>query len=590
MGTDFSIRSGLLVLLLLLGPLTVLWPVESSLIAPLFRDVTVAAGLDFLHDPGIKGQFNMPEIMGSGCALLDYDGDGDLDLFLVQGTDLGEIKSPTGQVGLRQNSSRPGRPPVRPAGRSGHRLFRNELIPSGRLSLTDVSTKAGVDRNSYGMGVAVGDIDSDGDQDLVVTGYGPDLLFRNNGNGTFTEAGVEAGIADPRWSTSAAFFDYDLDGDLDLYVTNYVDFTLAGNKRCTSATGENDYCTPAAYRPVPDILYRNDGRGNFTDVTSQSRIGSIAAPGLGVTVADFDRDGWPDIYVANDGAANLLWINQRDGTFVENGLLSGSAYAMSGIPRAGMGATAGDYDNDGDPDVLVTNLTREGFTLFRNNGRGLFDDFSDQVDLTRASFRSTGFGVGWFDYDNDGWLDLFAANGAVTIVEKLKGEIYPYHQLNQLFHNESGGQRLREIPPVDEPVLQLSEVSRGAAFGDIDNDGDIDILVSNNRGRARLLQNMTGGRGHWLGVKLDSSGPNRQGIGALVSLHRQNGPVLVRQVHTDGSYLSANDSRLHFGLGAEQNVVRLVIRWPDGREQVIDRPPIDRLLTITGPERPVRQD
>ena len=547
--------------------------------APLFRDVTLTSGLDFQHDPGGRGEFHMPEIMGSGGALFDYDGDGDLDIFLVQGMELAQTKGASVPAGARATATGSGAR----SGKSGHRLYRNELIPSGKIQLTDVSRAAGVDHRSYGMGVAVGDIDGDGDQDLFVTGYGPDLLFRNNGNGTFTETAQEAGIADPRWSTSAAFLDYDRDGDLDLYVANYVDFTVAGNKRCTSATGEVDYCTPAAYRPVPDILYRNDGRGRFTDVTSLAGIGAIAGPGLGVTVADFDGDGWSDIYVANDGAANLLWINQKDGTFVENGLLAGAAYAMTGIPRAGMGATAGDYDNDGDLDILVTNLTREGFTLFRNNGRGLFDDYSDQVDLTRSSFLSTGFGVGWFDYDNDGWLDLFAANGAVTIVEKLKGEAYPYHQPNQLFHNEAQGRRLREIAPADEPVLKLSEVSRGAAFGDIDNDGDVDILISNNRGPARLLLNTRRGPAHWLGVRLQSTGPNRDGIGAVVTVQRAAAPSLVRLVHTDGSYLSANDARLHFGLGGERLVEKLVVRWPDGREQIVDHPPVDRVLTIRYP-------
>jgi hypothetical protein len=544
--------------------------VTSSGAEPLFRDVSMAIGLDFQHDPAATGQYLMPEIMGAGCALFDYDGDGDLDLFLVQGMEPEGMKQPPkGRLASRQGPAR-----------RGHRLYRNELVPSGKLSLTDVSERAGINRESYGMGVAAGDIDGDGDQDLVVTGYGPDLLFRNNGNGTFTESGQEAGIADRRWSTSAAFLDYDRDGDLDLYVTNYVDYTVAGNKRCTSATGEIDYCTPAAYRPVPDLLYRNDGRGRFTDVTIESKIGSVAGPGLGVTAADFDGDGWTDIYVANDGAANLLWINQRNGTFIENGLLAGAAYAMSGIPRAGMGATAGDFDNDGDQDILVTNLTREGFTLFRNNGRGLFDDSSDQVGLSQASFRSTGFGVSWIDYDNDGWLDLFAANGAVTMVERLKGRHYPYHQPNQLFHNEAEGRILREIPARDEPMLQVSEVSRGAAFGDIDNDGDVDILLSNNRGPARVLLNQAAGARHWLGVRLRSATGNRDGIGAVVTVRLAGARSLTRYVHTDGSYLSASDPRLCFGLGANGTAESLTVRWPDGREQVIDRPPQDRLLTI----------
>ena len=554
---------------------------------PVFQDVTARIGLDFIHDPGATGQFQMPEIMGSGVALFDYDGDGDQDLFLVQGG-LGRAGQVGSRVGGQVGRDRVGRKP-------GHRLYRNEMIPSGRLRLTDVSEQAGVARSSemtraglagWGMGPAVGDIDSDGDQDLIVTGYGPILLFRNNGNGTFTESAREAGIDGRRWSTSAAFLDYDRDGDLDLYVANYVDFTVAGGKRCTSSTGEQDYCTPAAYRPVPDLLYQNDGKGRFTDVTSRSGIGSVAGPGLGVTVADFDRDGWVDIYVANDGAANLLWMNRKDGTFVENGLLSGAAYAMNGIPRAGMGATAGDYDNDGDQDILVTNLTREGFTLFRNNGGGLFDDYSDQVDLTRSSFRSTGFGVSWFDYDNDGWLDLFAANGAVTIVERLKGTAYPYHQPNQLFRNEGGGKRLREIAAEGEPMLQVSEVSRGAAFGDLDNDGDVDIVVSNNRGRARVLLNQIGQVGsgrHWLMVRLRAEKGNRDGIGAVVTLQQKGMPSLSRLVHTDGSYLSASDPRVMFGLGAATAVDRLTVRWPDGEEQIVVRPPIDRILTIKHP-------
>lgn len=544
---------------------------------PLFRDVTAAIGLDFRHDPHASGRYLMPEIMGSGGALLDYDGDGDLDLFLVQGKEPGDARrsTPSGASGPAK-------------AKAGHRLYRNELRPSGKLVLTDVSARAGIDKLSYGMGVAVGDIDGDGDPDLVVTGDGPNLLFRNNGDGTFTEAGQESGIDDPRWSTSASLFDYDRDGDLDLYVANYVDFTVAGNKRCTSSTGEIDYCTPAAYRPLPDLLYRNDGRGHFTDVTSQSGIGAVAGPGLGVTAADFDGDGWIDIFVANDGAANLLWVNQKNGTFLENGLLSGAAYAMSGIPRAGMGATAGDFDNDGDPDILVTNLTREGFTLFRNDGRGLFDDYSDQVDLSRSSFRSTGFGVSWFDYDNDGWLDLFAANGAVTIVERLKGRIYPYDQPNQLFHNEGEGRTLREIPAAEEPMLGVAEVSRGAAFGDLDNDGDVDILLTNNRGPARVLLNQLnqlkkGGDRHWLSVRLQAAAGNRDGIGAVVTVRRAGAKPLTRFVHTDGSYLSASDPRLHFGLGTSRAVESLTVRWPDGRAETLQNPPIDRLLTIRPP-------
>ncbi len=316
----------------------------------------------------------------------------------------------------------------------------------------------------------MGDYDNDGDPDLYVTNFGHNVLYRNNGDGTFTDVTREAGVDDERWSASAAFLDYDRDGDLDLFVTNYVDFTLLGNKRCFAATGEPDYCTPAIYRPVPDRLFRNEGGGKFVDVTLTSGIGSAFGPGLGVVCADFNLDGWTDIYVANDGAANLLWINKGNGTFEEAGLLSGAAYGTDGIARAGMGVTAGDFDNDGDDDILVTNLRREGSTLYRNDGRGFFYDATTESGLTQASFPYTGFGVEWFDYDNDGYLDLFVANGAVTILETLRGSRYPFHQRNQLFRNEGEGKKLVETSA--GPAFQLSEVSRGAAFGDIDNDGD----------------------------------------------------------------------------------------------------------------------
>ncbi|MGH9837864.1 MAG: CRTAC1 family protein [Blastocatellia bacterium] len=521
--------------------------------------------MSFRHFPGATGEYFMPEIMGSGCALFDYDRDGDLDLFLVQGMPLEEKK--------KAGDWKP-----------GHRLFRNELIPSGKLRLTDVSERAGVNAVSYGMGVAVGDVDNDGDLDLFVSNFGPNQFFRNNGNGTFSEIAREAGVDDPRWSTSAAFLDYDRDGDLDLYVANYVDFTLRGHKRCTAPTGEQDYCTPAAYRPQPDRLYRNEGNGKFKDVTESAGIGAAVGPGLGVTCADFNGDGWSDIFVANDGAANLLWINQKDGTFAENGLLAGVAFAMTGLARAGMGAAAADFDNDGDQDLLVTNLTREGNTLFRNltqqGRRGDFQDESDAFNITRYSFLSTGFGVGWFDYDNDGWLDLFAANGAVTIIPALKGSPHPFHQPNQLFHNEGESAGFREVTATAGPALQLSEVSRGAAFGDVDNDGDIDLLVANNNGPARLFLNETGARRHWLTVRLEGVKDNRLGLGAQVAVLRKAQKPLWRRAHTDGSYLSASDPRVHFGLGAAAEIEAVIVQWPGGEKESWSGVKADRQITL----------
>jgi hypothetical protein len=539
----------------------------------LFRDVTEESGLRFHHFTGATGEFFMPEIMGSGCALFDYDGDGDLDIYLTQGALLDEKK--------KMSDAR--FPP--PSGwKPGARLFRNELIPSGKLRFTDVTEQAGVGHKGYGMGVAVGDVDNDGDRDLYVTCVGSNVLYRNNGDGTFTDITREAGVDDPRWSASAAFLDYDRDGDLDLYVCNYVDFTVKNNKRCFSSTGELDYCTPAAYRPLPDRLFRNDGNNHFTDVTPSSGIGAVVGPGLGVTCADFNGDGWIDIYVANDGAANLLWINKGDGTFTESGLLAGAAYGMDGVARAGMGVTAGDFDNDGDEDIFVTNLTREGSTLFRNlsqqGGRGNFQDATLELGLAQPSFLSTGFGVGWFDYDNDGLLDLLVANGAVTAIQALKGTPYPFQQRNQLFHNEGGTSGFREVTATAGPALQLSEVSRGLAFGDIDNDGDIDALVSNNNGPARLLLNETRGRGHWLTVRLEGVKDNRDGLGTMVGLLRKGQPPIWRRAHSDGGYLTASDPRVHFGLGGATEIEGIVAQWPNGEQEIWRRIQADRQVTL----------
>ncbi len=546
----------------------------------LFREVAREAGLVFHHFTAATGEFFMPEIMGAGAALLDYDNDGDLDVYLIQGAMLDEKKKP-GETKF---------PPSKDW-RPGNRLFRNELVPSGKLKFIDVTEKSGAGYAGYGMGVATGDYDNDGDLDIYLANFGSNALLKNNSNGTFTDVTREAGVDDPRWSSSAAFVDYDRDGDLDLFVCNYIDFTIKGTKRCFAPTGEPDYCSPASYRPVPNRLFRNEGNGRFADVTQASGIGSAFGPGLGVTCADFNNDGWVDIYVANDGAANLLWINKGDGRFEENGLLSGAAFSADGVARAGMGVTAGDFDNDGDEDILVTNLTKEGSTLYRNNGKGQFDDATIEFNLAQGSFLSTGFGTGWFDYDNDGWLDLFAANGAVTLIPSLRGDPYPFRQRNQLFHNEgpSGKLIFREMTNEVGPALQLSEVSRAAAFGDIDNDGDLDILVTNNNGPVRLLLNQSeraeraervAYRHHWLQVKLQGVKDNRDGIGAKVALLRKNGRSLRSRVHTDGSYLSASDLRAHFGLGKDADVEFIGVIWPSGVKEIWSDIKADALNTL----------
>jgi enediyne biosynthesis protein E4 len=536
----------------------------------LFREVAQEVGLTFRHFTGSTGEYYMPEIMGAGVALFDYDNDGDLDVYLVQGTMLDPA----------QNLSRAKFPPA--AGwKPGNRLFRNLLSETGKLQFIDVTEKAGVGHIGYGMGVAVGDYDNDGFQDLYVTNFGHNVLYHNNGDGTFTDVTAQAGVDDPRWSTSAAWVDYDRDGRLDLFVANYLDFTIRGNKLCYASTGERDYCTPKMYTPVPARLFRNRGDGTFEDVTEASGIGSAIGPGLGVVCADFNGDGWPDIYVANDGAPAHLWINQRNGTFKERSLLSGTAYNVQGAPQAGMGVAAGDFDNDGDEDILKTNLTHEGCNLYVNDSRGNFEDASAEFALFQPTFPFTGFGTEWFDYDNDGWLDVFIANGAVNRIASLRGNSYPFGEINQLFRNEGGGKKFRDMTQVAGTPFALSEVSRGAAFGDIDNNGAIDIVVANNNGPVRLLLNQTKSRNrnHWLLVRLEARHGNRYGIGAKVEV-RQRGRKLTRRAHTDSSYLSSNDVRVHFGLGEDARIETLIVYWPEGRVEAWEQIQADQIVTI----------
>ncbi len=527
----------------------------------LFEEIAVSSGLRFDHQTGATGQFYLPEIMGAGVALFDFDRDGDLDIYLLQGSQLSPTKGDAARLF----------PP--PSGWSpGNKLYRNELIPRGTLRFTDVTKASGAGLDHYGMGVATGDYDADGHVDLYLTGFDRQVLLRNNGDGTFRDVTTAAGVGDSRWGTSAVFLDYDRDGDLDLYVCKYVDFTVTGNKQCLAPTGERDYCAPAADRPIPDQLFRNEGDGRFRDVTIESGIGKAAGPALGVVSGDFDQDGWIDLYIANDGAANHLWLNQRDGTFTEGGLVAGAAYAADGMARAGMGIAAEDFDRDGDIDILVTNLTRQGSTLYRNlseGGEALFEDATIDLRLTQPTFLSTGFGVSWLDYDLDGWLDLFMANGAVTLLPGLRGEAYPFHQRNQLFRQiRQGGLSLFEevTGPAGARALALSEVSRGTAVGDLDNDGAPDLVVTNNNGPARVLRNRRLQQTPppaWVRVELEGPGA----LGGRVAVVVEGEPPQWRRAHTDGSYLSAHDPRLLFGLGPAKQLAGIGVVWPDGRRE-----------------------
>ena len=536
---------------------------------PVFRDVAGETGLRFQHFTGATGDYLLPEIMGAGVALFDYDGDGDLDIYLLQGTLLDPRKS------LKQALF----PPPRDHW-PGHRLFRNELIPSGKLQFTDVTEQSGLGFAGYGMGVAVGDFDNDGNPDLYVTNVGSNILYRNNGDGTFADVTREAGLDEVRWPTSAAFLDYDRDGNLDLFVANYVDFTVRGNISCYDKTGARDYCNPAIYHSLPGRLFRNTGKGKFVDVTVSSGIGAAFGKGLGVVCADFNSDGWTDIFVANDGTESQLWINQRNGTFKDLALISGVAYNPDGATQAGMGVTADDFDNDGDEDLFVTHLAKESNALYLNDGKGIFSDATIQFGLTQAGFSGTGFGTKWFDYDNDGFLDLFVANGSVTVVEALRGKPHPYQQRNQLFHNESG-RSFRDVSLSAGPSLQVPGVGRGAAFGDINNDGAIDVVVTNNNGPVQLLLNEVGSRRHWLMVSLQATRGNPSAIGAKVGLFRKGQKPLWRRVHADGSYLSSSDTRVHFGLGdSGAGLESVVVKWPSGEAESWKNIRTDSLVTL----------
>ncbi len=518
----------------------------------IFVDATAAAGLDFTHVNGMSGEMYFNEMVGAGVALFDYDNDGDLDVYLVQGHMLGPDIEP-GDASFEPGLQGP----------LGDRLYRNDMPANGTVRLTDVTETSRIDARGYGMGVVAGDYDNDGWVDLYVLNFGPNQLWRNNGDGTFIDVTDTAGADDARWSVSGSFLDYDRDGWLDLYVSNYVNYSVANNVECFNNI--RTYCGPDGFVPVPDRLFRNQGDGTFEDATAVSQIGREYGPALGVSTADLDGNGWIDIYVANDLSENRSWMNQGDGTFVNTAQFNGSAYNDVGDAEAGMGVDAGDFDGDGDDDLFVSHLITQTNTLYVNDGNGLFEDRSTRTGLGPPSLAFTGFGTAWFDYDNDGWLDVFVANGAVDLIPRLvqAGDPYPLHQTNQLFRNLGDG-RFTEMSASGGNVFDLSEVSRGSAFGDIDNDGDIDIVLTNNNGPARLLLNMVGNRQHWVGLRLVDPDANRDMLGTRVAVIPADGAPRWRRVRSDGSYASANDPRVLFGLGTTPEIDGVQAIWPDG--------------------------
>ena len=535
-----------------------------------FVDRAEAAGLDFVHFNGMSGEYYQPEIMGPGVALIDYDNDGDLDVYLVQGEMLGT-----------------GTPLVAPPpGPLTDRLYRNDLEVradgSRLLRFSDVTEASGIGDGGYGQGVATGDFDNDGWVDLYVTRFGANRLLRNRSDGTFADVSEASGTADPGWGVPASFVDVDRDGWLDLFVGNYLHYSIDTHVPCFHpAAQRGNYCEPETHRAEPSRFYRNRGDGTFIDATIAAGMARDFGPALGIATADVDGDGWIDLFVANDQRENQLWVNQRDGTFLNMAVPWGVALGGAGEVKADMGVDFGDFDNDGDEDLFITELTSQGSTLYVNDGTGLFEDHSARAGIRYPSLPYTGFGAAWLDFDNDGWLDILAVNGLVA--ESFAGDTgnpFPLDQRNQLFRNLGNG-RFADVTDQAGAVFELSEVSRGAAFGDLDNDGDTDVVVSNAAGRTRLLVNEIGARGHWVGLRLLGAETPRDMVGARVAVTRPDGQTLWRRARADGSYASANDPRVLAGLGASSGPVRVRVVWPSGGVEEWTDVPVDRYTTLT---------
>lgn len=523
---------------------------------PWMADVTAKVGLAFRHDAGpLPGRYFMPQIIGSGAALLDFDGDGRLDLYLLHNG---------GPAGAK------------------NQLFRQ--TPDGRF--VDVSQGSGLDFAGYGMGVAVGDVNNDGRPDVLVTLYTGLRLFLNNGSGTFTDVTAQSGLANPLWGTAAAFFDFDRDGWLDLVVVNYVDYDPV--PVCGGPPGDPDYCHPIGFPGTVTRLFRNRGpspagTARFDDVTVAAGLGKLTGPALGVLCADFDGDGWPDVFVANDAKANRLWVNQKDGTFLEEAVIRGVAYSGRGGAQGNMGVAWGDVDGDGLPDLFVTHLGEELHTLWWQSPRGLYADATAAAGLTAARWRGTGFGTVLADFDHDGMPDLAIVNGRVArgaLASRADPKAFwaPYAERGQLFRNDGKGV-LRDVSG-DNPAFAAAAVGRGLAVGDLDNDGALDLVMTSIAGPAVVYRNVAPDRGHWLMARAtDPALGGRDAYDAVVTV-RAGDRRWSRLVNPGFSYLCSNDPRVHFGLGRADRVDAVEVRWPDGREEVFPGGPADRLVEL----------
>ena len=521
-----------------------------------FVDVTRAAGITFQHDNAASPEKFLIETMGSGCGWIDYDQDGLLDLYLVN--------SAATQV-------------YKPAHPLRSALYHN----NGDGTFSDVTERAGVGAEGlFGMGVAVGDFDNDGMPDLFVCGYGRCILYHNNGDGTFSDITDHAGVENAgRWASSAAWFDYDNDGRLDLVIANYVDWSPERNFYCGDhGPGMQSYCHPDDFNPQPPTLYHNNGDGTFTDVSKSSGVGLKAGNGLGVVTFDYDNDGWQDIFIANDHMPNFLFHNNRNGTFSEVGYLAGAAVSGDGQFEAGMGADAADTTGNGRMDLIVTHLDMQLARLYQNLGDGSFEDATFRSKLSYATFHMSGFGTRFFDYDNDGARDLFMANGHVLDNIQRYHADSSYAEPKLMFRNDGRG-LFANVSDQLGPDFQLARVSRGAAVGDFDNDGDLDILVSNNGQAPQLLRNDGGNANHWLEILLIGTKSNRDGVGARVKLTAGD-LVLYDQRKGGMSYQSAQDPRLHFGLGEQVIVDSLDIAWPSGMRTVLTKVKSAQIIAV----------
>ena len=519
-----------------------------------FVDVTEAAGIRFNHVDGRSGQRYFVESLGSGAAFFDYDGDGDPDLYFVNGAAL---------------------PGYQAAVTPTNRLYQN----NGDGTFSDVTVQAGVGDTGYGHGCAVGDYNNDGYLDLYVTNYGPNVLYLNNGDLTFTDVTADAGVGDPQWSSSCAFADYDRDGDLDLYVVNYIEYSLEDNPWCgPKEKGIRAYCEPNNFPGLPDTLYRNNGDGTFTDVTRESGIYIPTGKGLGVVWGDYNNDGHPDIYVANDSTENFFFLNKGDGTFEEVGFMLGVAMSETGAEENGMGTAFGDMDNDGWLDLIVTNYQDQANTLYHNDQDGFFTDVSTASKTGAISFPFLGWATEFIDYDNDGWQDLFVANGHVHDNLEEIGQAGTYGQRNLIFRNASDN-TFTEISNQLGAGMLHEDVSRGGAFADYDLDGDIDIVVTNSNSPPRLLRNDGGNKRHWMSIKLNGTTGSTDAIGARVTVHA--GDVSqTREVRSGTGYLSQNELKLLYGLGDSSTTASVKVQWPGGAKQQIENIAVNQSIII----------